>query len=42
MSMEIYLVTDPRSPWNEDPFDRTPEGVQDDYENAHEYDPNEK
>ena len=42
MSMEDSLFTDSRSPWNEDPFDRTPEEVQDDYENAHEYDPNEK
>ena len=42
MSMEDYLAIDPRSPWNEDPFDRTPEEVQDDYENAHEYDPNEE
>ena len=28
MSMEDYLTTDPRSPWNEDTFDRTPEEKQ--------------
>ena len=39
MSMEIYLATDPRSPWNEDPFDRTPE--EKDYYDSIEYDPNE-
>ena len=42
MSMEIYLATDPRSPWNEDPFDRTPEEKEKDYYDSIEYDPNEE